>query len=86
LNFIHNHETIINCHILALFTFSVQSKLAVQKAGIKSLISCQPTVFKNKAKIYWEYNCNASWITFQKGKIRRKIYSLDKRQWNLRPD
>ncbi|WP_345203533.1 hypothetical protein [Chryseobacterium ginsengisoli] len=49
-----------------------------KKPELKNLISCRPTIFKNKAKIFWEYNCNSSWITFQKGKYQHKIYSLDK--------
>lgn len=66
--------------IFSLFLHLVYSQNCgcSKKPELKNLISCQATVFKNKAKIYWEYNCNASWITFQKGKIRRKIYSLDK--------
>lgn len=49
-----------------------------QKTELKNLISCQPTQFQNGARIYWEYDCNTSWITFQKGNIKRKIFELEK--------
>lgn len=50
---------------------------------LKNIISCKPTQFKNKAKIFWEYNCNSSWITFQKGKYTKKIFSLEKQYIEL---
>ncbi|MDQ0592054.1 hypothetical protein QFZ37_000423 [Chryseobacterium ginsenosidimutans] len=50
----------------------------LKKPELKSLISCKPTIFKNKAEIFWEYNCNSSWITFQNGKKEKKIFKLEK--------
>ncbi|PIF47502.1 hypothetical protein CLU96_4560 [Chryseobacterium sp. 52] len=45
---------------------------------LKNVISCEATQFENGAKIYWDYDCNSSWITFQNGKIRKKIFTLEK--------
>lgn len=59
------------------FVFSQQCSCA-QKPELKDVISCEATQFQNKAKIYWEYNCNSSWITFQKGKEKRKFFELEK--------
>jgi hypothetical protein len=51
-----------------------------KKPELKDLISCKPTIFKNGAKIFWEYDCNSSWITFQNGKKKKKIFELEK-EW-----
>lgn len=45
---------------------------------LKKVIFCEPSRFKNNAKIYWEYDCNSSWITFQKGNVKKKIFKLEK--------
>lgn len=45
---------------------------------LKELISCKTTTFQNEAKIYWEFDCNSSWITFENGGLKKKIFELDK--------
>ena len=45
---------------------------------LKELISCKTTTFQNEAKIYWEFDCNLSWITFENGGLKKKIFELDK--------
>lgn len=45
---------------------------------LDDLISCKTTAFQNGAKIYWEFDCNSSWITFQNGALKKKIFELDK--------
>ncbi|WP_147436510.1 hypothetical protein [Chryseobacterium sp. 7] len=45
---------------------------------LKNLISCKPAQFQNGAKVFWEYDCNTSWITFQNRNIKRKIFELEK--------
>ncbi|WPO91659.1 hypothetical protein [Chryseobacterium sp. YR459] len=68
--------------ILILFFFlswvDGQKCNCLKKTELKNLISCQPTQFQNGARIYWEYDCNTSWITFQKGNIKKKIFELEK--------
>lgn len=44
----------------------------------KEIISCEPQILKNSAKIYWQYNCDSSWLIFQNKNIKKKIFSLDK--------
>lgn len=45
---------------------------------LKDLISCETTAFQNGAKIYWQFDCNSSWITFDNGGLKKKIFELDK--------
>lgn len=45
---------------------------------LKDIISCKKTQLENGAKIYWEYDCHSSWITFQHKNIKRKIFELEK--------
>ncbi|OCA75335.1 hypothetical protein [Chryseobacterium arthrosphaerae] len=49
-----------------------------QNEELKGIIPCEKTRFQNGAKIFWEYDCNSSWITFQNKNIRRKIFELEK--------
>ena len=39
---------------------------------LKELIHCDVTTFDNKAKIYWNFNCDSSWLTFERP-TREKI-------------
>lgn len=66
--------------LILFYSFSAygQQCSCAQKPELKDAISCEAAQFQNKAKIYWEYNCNSSWITFQKGKEKRKIFELEK--------
>ena len=44
---------------------------------LKENIPCEPTIFDNKAKLFWSFNCDSSWLTFQSPKKKRKlIFSL----------
>jgi hypothetical protein len=44
---------------------------------LKEYISCKPTIFENKAKFFWSFNCDSSWLTFESSKRKRKrIFSL----------
>lgn len=46
---------------------------------LKDLIFCKPINFDNKAKLFWSYNCDSSWLTFENDKKQQKsIFSLDK--------
>ncbi|MDN4013020.1 hypothetical protein QX233_11145 [Chryseobacterium gambrini] len=58
--------------------FFTQQCGCAQNSELKEVISCKPQIFKNNAKIYWQYNCNSSWLTFQNKNIKKKIFSLDK--------
>jgi hypothetical protein len=42
-----------------------QNCICDSKPALKELISCEPTLFKNGAKIYWQYNCDESQLIFQ---------------------
>jgi len=65
-----------------LFTFFVSTVYSQPQCACASdttlseRVSCKPIVFKNKAKLYWQFNCDSSWLTFEgKNKIKRILYS-----------
>ncbi len=45
---------------------------------LKEIISCDPVIFKNDAKLFTQYNCDSSWLTFQNKKGKKTIiYTLE---------
>ena len=66
--------------LLSCFSTLISSQICScsQMPDLKDLISCKTTTFQNGAKIYWEFDCNSSWITFQNGALKKKIFELDK--------
>lgn len=45
---------------------------------LKRSISCRPTYFKNHTKLYRQFNCDSSWLTFENRRgIKKSIYSLE---------
>jgi len=45
---------------------------------LNEAISCEPIIFKNKAKLYTQFNCDSSWLTFQnKNGKKTIIYTLE---------
>jgi hypothetical protein len=44
---------------------------------LSHIISCEPKTLTNGSKLYWSYNCDSSWITFEgKNRIKRIIFTL----------
>jgi hypothetical protein len=41
--------------------------------NMNDAISCKPIVFKNKAKLFWQFNCDSSWLTFKSARGRKEI-------------
>ena len=66
--------------LLSCFSTLISAQICScsQMPDLKDLISCKTTTFQNGAKIYWEFDCNSSWITFQNGALKKKIFELDK--------
>lgn len=48
-----------------------------KKTFLNDIIDCSPTIFRNGAKLYRQYDCKSSSIIFQYGKIKKKIFELD---------
>jgi len=45
---------------------------------LKEIISCDAVIFKNGAKLFTQYNCDSSWLTFQNKKGKKMIiYTLE---------
>lgn len=48
------------------------------KPNLNKFISCDTTLFKNGSKLYRQFNCDSSWLTFEsKSGLKRVLYSLD---------
>ncbi|MBL4676763.1 MAG: hypothetical protein JKY70_11260 [Mucilaginibacter sp.] len=44
---------------------------------LSELIDCKPIKLKNQAQLYWQFNCDSSWLTFKsKSGIKKIIYSM----------
>lgn len=64
--------------IFSQFSFA-QNCSCKEKPLLNEIISCEKTIFKNGAKIYYQFNCNSSWLVFEsKTKEKKKLFSLDK--------
>jgi len=41
--------------------------------------SCKKTVLNNNAKIYWQYDCNLSWLVFENSRHQKtRLYNMDR--------
>lgn len=71
--------------LLSTFILCTISNAFAQKAcncnsnkNLSERISCKDIMLKNKAKLYWQFNCDSSWFTFQNRLGKKKIiYSLE---------
>jgi len=44
---------------------------------LAQIISCEPISLDNGAKLYWNYNCDSSWITFEnRNREKKTIFTL----------
>lgn len=49
------------------------------KPSLNEFINCDTTLFQNGSKLYRQFNCDSSWLTFEsKSGLKRVMYSLDK--------
>ena len=39
----------------------------------KATVSCDTTIFSNKAKLYWQYNCDRIWLTLENANGQKKV-------------
>jgi hypothetical protein len=50
-----------------------------QNPLLKEIISCDTTYFNNGSKLYRQFNCDSSWLTFEnKNKVKKIMSSMDK--------
>jgi hypothetical protein len=68
-------RTIITVLGLLFGTFSFgQSKCFCEKdTMLKQIIDCRIIKFANKAKLYWSFNCDSSWLTFESSTHNKNI-------------
>lgn len=70
--------TIIILSIISQFCLG-QNCICKTRPILNEIISCEKTFLKNGAKIYREFNCDSSWVTFEsKNKKKKILFSLDK--------
>ena len=51
--------------------------ICVKDTLLAQIISCKPKFLDNGAKLYWSYNCDSSWITFENSAgEKKKIFEL----------
>lgn len=49
------------------------------KPNLNEFISCDTTLFQNGSKLYRQFNCDSSWLTFEgKSGLKSVLYSLNK--------
>jgi len=39
----------------------------------EATVSCDTTIFSNKAKLYWQYNCDRIWLTLENSKGQKSV-------------
>lgn len=39
----------------------------------EATVSCDTTIFSNKAKLYWQYNCDRIWLTLENSKGQKNV-------------
>jgi hypothetical protein len=68
-------RTIITIFGLLYWTLSLgQQKCFCDKdTTLKEIIDCGIIKFDNKAKLYWNFNCDSSWLTFESPTHKKKI-------------
>ncbi|PIF33701.1 hypothetical protein CLU81_4322 [Flavobacterium sp. 9] len=64
--------------IISQFSFA-QNCSCREKPRLNEIISCEKAILKNGAKIYYQFNCDSSWLVFEsKAKKKKILFSLDK--------
>ena len=68
---------------LFIFIFLLKNSLGQQcncdsNPNLREVISCKKINFKNYSKLYWQFNCDSSWLTFENKYGKKKIlYALE---------
>lgn len=64
--------------LLCFFVTTASAQLQCKCDSLPDLIPCKPQIFKNGARVYWQFNCDSSWLTFKSKTGRKKIlFGLD---------
>jgi hypothetical protein len=77
MHFIKYNILLIFCGIG--FTCKAQHCSCDSSVHLKEVISCDTFKFKNDSKLYRQFNCDSSWLTFESREgIKTILYSLEK--------
>lgn len=49
--------------------------------SLKEFVNCDTLIFKNNSKLYTQFNCDSSWITFENNKGIKNIISSLQDEW-----
>lgn len=75
--------TTIFCLLLWAFSFG-QKCICENDSSLSEIISCDTTEFDNASRIYWAFNCDSSWLTFESQTGQKEIlFSLSDGLQNL---
>lgn len=58
---------------LFLFTKAYSQCKCDSDSDMEDRISCEVTHFSNHTKLYWQYNCDSSWLVFEKRNGKKEI-------------
>jgi hypothetical protein len=59
--------------LLGTFSFGQNRCFCDKDTLLKEIIDCRVIKFDNKAKIYWSFNCDSSWLTFESSTHKKVI-------------
>ena len=88
-NMLKNYNPILIFLLLITFSFNSYAQQIYQatkkkncnckiKPNLNEVISCDTIVFKNGSKLYRQFNCDSSWLTFKSKSNSKVLYSLEK--------
>ena len=71
-------------YLLILLLFSISSRSFGQSCScatnpqLKEIINCDTTFLNNKVTLYWQFNCDSSWLIFEnQSGLKKVLYSLE---------
>lgn len=79
MKWIFGRKTLLTWLIFLLTTpaFAQKSCKCEADPQLKEIINCAPILFDNHAQLFWSFNCDSSWLTFQSPSTKCVvIYSL----------
>ena len=88
------YRFVVSCYIMRTvliaisflcLTYTFGQNCSCEKdAMLKEIISCDTIKFDNKAKLFWNFNCDSSWLTFESPSHKKEIiFSLGEGLQNM---
>jgi hypothetical protein len=58
--------------VISSFTYGQTCKCS-KEPNLNEIISCKIIKFDNNSKLFWSFDCNSSWLTFESNTKQKKI-------------